>query len=410
MTDPDVQFQRITGYWAHIAEDGVVDDDPYPDLVRPTGIVRFEPYLGSSPVVAAGSGYAVTVGAVRAMVSDGVLRDLQDREGVQLAAYIDGAPVWWTAHYDSLEYRGVKVPHRSVVFGPNLGGTNITTLVAPGDIDPDDIPSYQTAQQSAAIATARAEEAMGHRNHAEDSAQAALAAAQASQGSAQSAQTSADSSAASATSAQSSADQGAASAQASANSATASQTSAQASAASAVQAAEIVQSGLTDGSVTTPKLAENAVTTPKIADNAVTTPKLADGAVTALKLATGVAVPPSRAVTAGAGLTGGGDLTANRTFAVNFGTAAGTVAQGNDPRFTDTRTPTDNTVTTPKLAENAVTTPKLADGAVTPTKLGVGKVTGSNNGAVASLTLWIGTQAQYDALGAKDNTTVYVVT
>ena len=39
-------------------------------------------------------------------------------------------------------------------------------------------------------------------------------------------------------------------------------------------------------------------------------------------------------ITAGAGLTGGGDLTGNRTLAANFGTAAGTIAQGNDSRIT----------------------------------------------------------------------------
>lgn len=38
-------------------------------------------------------------------------------------------------------------------------------------------------------------------------------------------------------------------------------------------------------------------------------------------------------ISAGAGLTGGGDLSANRTIAANFGTAAGTVAQGNDSRI-----------------------------------------------------------------------------
>jgi len=38
-------------------------------------------------------------------------------------------------------------------------------------------------------------------------------------------------------------------------------------------------------------------------------------------------------ITAGTGLTGGGDLTANRTLAVTYGAAAGTVAQGNDSRI-----------------------------------------------------------------------------
>lgn len=39
-------------------------------------------------------------------------------------------------------------------------------------------------------------------------------------------------------------------------------------------------------------------------------------------------------ISAGTGLTGGGNLTANRTISANFGTAAGTIAQGNDSRIT----------------------------------------------------------------------------
>lgn len=68
----------------------------------------------------------------------------------------------------------------------------------------------------------------------------------------------------------------------------------------------------------------------------------------------------SRTITAGAGLTGGGDLTANRTLAADFGTGAGKVCQGNDPRLSDPRTPGDNTVTTAKLQDSAVTTGKIA--------------------------------------------------
>jgi hypothetical protein len=45
------------------------------------------------------------------------------------------------------------------------------------------------------------------------------------------------------------------------------------------------------------------------------------------------AVPQTRTVVAGTGLTGGGDLSANRTFQILFGTTAGTVCEGNDPRL-----------------------------------------------------------------------------
>lgn len=48
--------------------------------------------------------------------------------------------------------------------------------------------------------------------------------------------------------------------------------------------------------------------------------------------------PLTRTITAGTGLTGGGDFTANRSFSVNFGTAANTVAMGNDSRILNGQT------------------------------------------------------------------------
>lgn len=55
---------------------------------------------------------------------------------------------------------------------------------------------------------------------------------------------------------------------------------------------------------------------------------------TAMQTALNAKVATTRAITAGTGLTGGGDLTVDRTIAANFGTGAGTVAQGNDGRIT----------------------------------------------------------------------------
>lgn len=46
------------------------------------------------------------------------------------------------------------------------------------------------------------------------------------------------------------------------------------------------------------------------------------------------AVPTSRTLTASTGLTGGGDLSANRSFAVSYGSGSGTAVQGNDARVT----------------------------------------------------------------------------
>ncbi|QDB74621.1 minor tail protein [Gordonia phage VanDeWege] len=72
------------------------------------------------------------------------------------------------------------------------------------------------------------------------------------------------------------------------------------------------------------------------------------------------AVPNTRTVTAGTGLSGGGTLDVNRTLSVLYGNTANTAAQGNDARLSDTRTPTDNTVSTAKVQDGAITLAKLA--------------------------------------------------
>ncbi|MEC4616178.1 hypothetical protein [Tsukamurella tyrosinosolvens] len=59
----------------------------------------------------------------------------------------------------------------------------------------------------------------------------------------------------------------------------------------------------------------------------------------------GLKADKARTITAGTGLTGGGDLTADRSLAVSYGTTAGTAAQGNDSRITGA-TPTSRTIST----------------------------------------------------------------
>jgi hypothetical protein len=61
--------------------------------------------------------------------------------------------------------------------------------------------------------------------------------------------------------------------------------------------------------------------------------------------------PATRTITAGAGLTGGGDLTANRTLAVSFGTTASTACEGNDSRLSDARTPLAHTHTAANVTD-----------------------------------------------------------
>lgn len=60
------------------------------------------------------------------------------------------------------------------------------------------------------------------------------------------------------------------------------------------------------------------------------------GGTAAAPTVPGLATKANAAITisAGTGLTGGGDLSANRSLAANFGATAGTIAQGNDSRIT----------------------------------------------------------------------------
>lgn len=65
--------------------------------------------------------------------------------------------------------------------------------------------------------------------------------------------------------------------------------------------------------------------------------------VTGLQTALDAKAAAARTITAGTGLTGGGDLSQDRTLEVVYGSTAGTSCQGNDPRLSDARTPTPHT-------------------------------------------------------------------
>ena len=159
---------------------------------------------------------------------------------------------------------------------------------------------------------------------------------------------------------------------------------------------------LADDAVTTGKIAAGAVGTSDIADSAVTSAKIADGtivngdvnaaaAIDPSKIA-GTAVVQARTVTGVNSLTGGGDLSANRTLDV-----------------------ADGGIGTAELANGAVTTAKIAAGAITIDKVdsAAGFVAAATVGNMVKLNAATGTDALGDTTdisvsgGTPESSTAY---
>jgi hypothetical protein len=159
------------------------------------------------------------------------------------------------------------------------------------------------------------------------------------------------------------------------------------------------------GVISTAKIADDAVTFDKIAN--VTGPALlgrqaaTSGSAEAITLGTGLSIDGSKqltitaafaqqsvTMTAGTGLTGGGDLSASRTFAVSYGTSAGTACEGNDSRLSDARTPTAHTHALADIQQGGATSGQVLEwsgSAWAPATL-----SGGGGGTVTSVTAGTG--------------------
>ncbi|QGJ96814.1 hypothetical protein PBI_CLEO_27 [Gordonia phage Cleo] len=118
-------------------------------------------------------------------------------------------------------------------------------------------------------------------------------------------------------------------------------------------------------------------------------------------------------VIAGTGLTGGGDLSADRTLTVAYGTTATTACVGNDARLSNARTPTSHQHNASDINAGTLAIARIGDGTVTLAKLvaavqtSLGKADTAVQGS--GITVWKGTAAAYAAIGTKDANTIYAV-
>ena len=111
---------------------------------------------------------------------------------------------------------------------------------------------------------------------------------------------------------------------------------------------------ITDGSITTAKLADNAVTTAKLSNSSVTSAKIVDGTIVATDIANSTIT--------------GGKIAANTITATNIAASAVGTSEIAANAVTTAKIANSN-VTADKLASSAVITAKIADSAVSSTKI-----------------------------------------
>lgn len=143
----------------------------------------------------------------------------------------------------------------------------------------------------------------------------------------------------------------------------------------------VTADNITSGSITTGKLAAGAVTATTIAAGAITTAKLAAGAVTATEIA-------SDAITAAkiaAGAVTAGRIAANAVTANEIAAGSITTAKIAAGAVTASTIAAD-TITSSKMAANSILADKIAAGAVTAGKIAAGAVTANEIAAGAVTT------------------------
>ena len=152
----EVTHMTVTGQWSHIVDDGIVDGDPNPDVVHPTGKVIFAPKPSNTGFVTAGGtgeSETTTLAEVPALIAAGVLTDLQGNPGVRLVMTVGGNPIRWVAQ-PTVMWEKKTLPSKSVTFDPPTVGSTLHLNDLFDDIGPQSplVTSEVKAYRDQAIA------------------------------------------------------------------------------------------------------------------------------------------------------------------------------------------------------------------------------------------------------------------
>ncbi|MGP9725538.1 hypothetical protein ACT3SZ_16170 [Corynebacterium sp. AOP40-9SA-29] len=143
-----IRHEMITGRWTLLVEDSHADDDAYLDEVPLTGTVTFTPVWPDGVVAAPAGGddeplRLVATQPVTALVADGILTDLQGREGQPLPVQIGEVELWWRARFN-VAYQGIEVPLNPLLVDATEGPVELSTLFSAKGYPDDDLSGLES--------------------------------------------------------------------------------------------------------------------------------------------------------------------------------------------------------------------------------------------------------------------------
>ncbi|WP_145941761.1 methyl-accepting chemotaxis protein [Corynebacterium glyciniphilum] len=168
-----IRHEMITGRWTLLVEDSHADDDAHLDEVPLTGTVTFTPVWPEGVVAAPTGGddeplRLVAAQPVTALVADGILTDLQGREGQPLPVQIGEVELWWRARFN-VAYEGIEVPLNPLLFDATEGPVELSTLISAKGYPDDDLSGLESIRATVRRQAREVAEALDLVNRAAES-------------------------------------------------------------------------------------------------------------------------------------------------------------------------------------------------------------------------------------------------
>ena len=157
-----IRHEVVTGKWSLLIEDSYTDEGSELDRVYPSGVATFTPVwpsgATSAPDGAPGASELVNLKPITALVSAGVLHDIQGAEGQTLPVVIGDVSVWWRVEF-RVSYGELSVPLAPLLVDATAGPVHLPDLMDATGFPPEVVGSLDglRAEVRALAAATRAD-------------------------------------------------------------------------------------------------------------------------------------------------------------------------------------------------------------------------------------------------------------